>query len=204
MVFHKDDLYDDDSRNRGDESFSDTSQGSKSTHTSSLANAVSDSANGEGVELVAGRCHAQNQARKYDDRWVICTGTHTCKHKGNKGKREKGAVHKPGFYVAVCNNGGNQKVGVLKYTLMSEKEARERAGRLREANRASAASASRTLPIGAKAQGTLRGILHGSKKASLNAWGDVKRDIKPPAKVVVMSFICASVINHDITKVMGH
>jgi hypothetical protein len=49
----------------------------------------------------------------------------TCKHTGHKGKREKVAVGKPGFYVAVYNKGGNQKVGVLKDTLMSEKEARE-------------------------------------------------------------------------------
>jgi hypothetical protein len=40
-------LYDDDSRNRGDESFSDKSQGSKNTNAYSLATAVSDSANGE-------------------------------------------------------------------------------------------------------------------------------------------------------------
>jgi hypothetical protein len=42
-------------------------------------------------------------------------------------------VGKPGFYVAVYNKGGNQKFGVLEDPLMSEKEARERAGRLREA-----------------------------------------------------------------------
>jgi hypothetical protein len=35
-----------------------------------------------------------------------------------------------GFYVAVYNKGGKQKIGVLEDTLMSEKEARERAGRL--------------------------------------------------------------------------
>jgi hypothetical protein len=67
---------------------------------------------------------------------------------------------------------------------MSEKEARERAGRLREANGASASSAARTPPICAKDQGTLRGILHGSKKGSPNAWGDVKPDMKLPAKAV--------------------
>jgi hypothetical protein len=49
----------------------------------------------------------------------------TCKRTGHKGKREKGAVVKPGFYVAVYNKGGNQKVGVLEDTLMSEKEAVE-------------------------------------------------------------------------------
>jgi hypothetical protein len=54
----------------------------------------------------------------------------------------------PGFYVAGYNKGGNQKVGVLADTLMIEKEARERAGRLREANRASAAGAACTPPIG--------------------------------------------------------
>jgi hypothetical protein len=68
---------------------------------------------------------------------------------------------------------------------MSEKEARERAGRLREANWASAAGSSHTPPIGAKASGTLRVILHGSIKASPSAWGDVKPDLKLPAKSVV-------------------
>jgi hypothetical protein len=67
---------------------------------------------------------------------------------------------------------------------MSEKEAREQVGRLREANRALAASAARTHPIGAKASGTLGGILHGSRKVSPNTWGDVKRDVKPPSKAV--------------------
>jgi hypothetical protein len=67
---------------------------------------------------------------------------------------------------------------------MSEKEVRERAGRLREANRASAAGAARIPPIGTKASGNPRGILHGSIKASPSAWGDVKPDVKPPAKVV--------------------
>jgi hypothetical protein len=55
MVSHKGALYDDDSLNRGDESFSDKSQGSKTANASSLATAVSDSANGEGIDLVAGR-----------------------------------------------------------------------------------------------------------------------------------------------------
>jgi hypothetical protein len=55
MVSQKDALYDDDSRNRGDESFSDKSQGSKTTNASYLATVVSDSVNGEGMELVAGR-----------------------------------------------------------------------------------------------------------------------------------------------------
>jgi hypothetical protein len=57
-------------------------------------------------------------------------------------------------------------------------------GCLREVNQVSAATAACSPPIGAKAQGTLRGILHGSKKASPNAWGDVKPDMKLPAKVV--------------------
>jgi hypothetical protein len=39
-------------------------------------------------------------------------------------------------------------------------------------------------PIGAKASGTLRGILHGSRKASPSAWGDVKPDVKLPVKSV--------------------
>jgi hypothetical protein len=59
MVSQKGALYDDDSRNRGDESSSDKSQGSKTTNASSFATAVSDSANGEGMELVAVRCHAR-------------------------------------------------------------------------------------------------------------------------------------------------
>jgi hypothetical protein len=60
-------------------------------------------------------------------------GPRTCKRTGHKGKREKGAVGKPGLYVGVYNKGGKQKFGVLEDTLMSEKEARERAGRLRDA-----------------------------------------------------------------------
>jgi hypothetical protein len=111
-------------------------------------------------------------------------GARTCNRAGHKGKREKGAMGNPGLYVAVYNKGVNQKVGVLEDTLISEKEMRERAGRLREANRASAAGAPRTPPIGAKASGTLRGILQGLRKASPSTWGDVKPDVKPPAKAV--------------------
>jgi hypothetical protein len=184
MVSQKGALYDDDSRNRGDESFSDKFQGSKTTNAYSLATAVSDSANGEGIELVAGRCCARIQARKYNGHWVIFTGPRTCKRTGHKGKREKGAVGNPGFYVAVYNKGGKHKFGVLEDTLVSEKEARERAGRLREANRALAAGATRTPPIGAKASGTLIGILHSSRKAIPSAWGDVKPYVKPPSKLV--------------------
>jgi hypothetical protein len=139
---------------------------------------------GGGFELVAGRCLVRTRARKYNDCWVICTGPRTCKRTGHEGKREKGSVGNPGFYVAVYNKGGRQKVGVLEDTLMSEKEAQEREGRLREANRSSAAGAARTPPIGAKSSGTLRGILHGSIKASPSAWGDVKLDVKPPSKSV--------------------
>jgi hypothetical protein len=65
-----------------------------------------------------------------------------------------------------CTTGGGHKDGILEDTLMSEKGAWERAGRLREANWALVASAARTPPIGAKAQGALRGILHGSKRRS--------------------------------------
>jgi hypothetical protein len=184
MVYQKGVLYDDDSRNREDESFSDKSQVYKTTNESSLATALSDSDNGEGMELVTGRCRAHTQARKYNDRWVIYMGARTCNRTGHKGKREKGAVVKPAFYVAVYNKGGNQKVSVLEDTIMSEKDAQERAGRLREANRASVASAARNPPIRTKASGTLRGILHGSKKASPNAWGDVKPDVKLPSKAV--------------------
>jgi hypothetical protein len=80
--------------------------------------------------------------------------------------------------------GGGHKVGILEDTLMSKKEARERVGRQQEANRASPASAARIPPIGAKAQRALRGILHGSKKASPNACGDAQPDAKPVAKAV--------------------
>jgi hypothetical protein len=149
-----------------------------------LDNAVYDSVNGEGMELVAGCYHACTQARKSNDRWVISTGTHTCKRTGYKGKRENEALGKPGFYIAVYNNVGNQKVGFLEDTLMSEQEAWERAGRVWEANRASASGATRTPPIGAKASGTLKRILHGSRKVSPSAWGDVKPDVKLPANAV--------------------
>jgi hypothetical protein len=46
-------------------------------------------------------------------------------------------VGKPGFYVAVYNKGGKQKVGVLEETLMSEKEARERVVCVCKANQVS-------------------------------------------------------------------
>jgi hypothetical protein len=125
MVSQKGALYDDDSRNRGDEYFSDKPRGSKTTNASSLATAVSKSANGEGIELVAGQGYAHTQAQKYNAHWVICTGPRTCKRTGHNGKREKGSMGKPGFYVAVYSKGGKQKVSVLEDTLMSEKEARE-------------------------------------------------------------------------------
>jgi hypothetical protein len=99
MDYQKDALYNDDSHNRGDESSSDKSQGSKTTNASSMATAVSDSANVEEVELVAGRCRDRYQARTYYNRWVICTGPRTCKRAGHKGKREKGFMEKPGFYM---------------------------------------------------------------------------------------------------------
>jgi hypothetical protein len=104
------------------------------------------------MELVAGRCCARTQARKYNDRWVICTGARACMHTGYKGKREKGALGKPGLYVAVYNKGGNQKFGVLEDTVMSDKEAWERAGRLQEAKRASEAGTARTPPSVPKPQ----------------------------------------------------
>jgi hypothetical protein len=99
-------LCDDDSRNWGDESFSDKSHGSKTTNASSLVTAVSDSANLQGVEIVAGRCHARSRARKYDNRWLIFTWQRTCKRAGHKEKREKGVTGKPGFYGAVYNKIG--------------------------------------------------------------------------------------------------
>jgi hypothetical protein len=74
MVSQKGDIYDDDSRNRGDGSFSDKSQGSKTTHASSLATVVYDCANGEGIELMAARCRALAQARKYNDIRLLCYG----------------------------------------------------------------------------------------------------------------------------------
>jgi hypothetical protein len=92
----------------------------------------------------------------------------------------------------VYNKGGKQKFGVLEDTLMSEKEARESVGCLREANRTLAAAAACTPPIGAKASGTLRGILHGSRKAIPSAWGDVKPDVKPPSKSVGETLIGVS------------
>jgi hypothetical protein len=67
MVSQKGAVYDDDSRNQGDDSFSDRSEGSKTTNAFSLATAVSDSANGEGMELVAGCYRARTRARKYND-----------------------------------------------------------------------------------------------------------------------------------------
>jgi hypothetical protein len=51
-------------------------------------------------------------------------GTRTRKRTGHKIKRDKLAVGKPGFYVAVYNKGGKQKVGFLEDNLMCEKEAR--------------------------------------------------------------------------------
>jgi hypothetical protein len=62
MVSQEGALYDDDSRNRGDDYFSKKSQGSKTAKASSLATAVSDSDNGEGMELAAGLFRARTQA----------------------------------------------------------------------------------------------------------------------------------------------
>jgi hypothetical protein len=61
-------------------------------------------------------------------------------------------VGKPGLYVAVYIKGGKQKVSVLKDTLLSEKEARERAARLWEAIRVSTASVPVPLPLAPKLQ----------------------------------------------------
>jgi hypothetical protein len=47
-------------------------------------------------------------------------------------------------------------------------------------------------PISAKAPGTLREIQNGSKKASPNAWGDVKPDVKLPSKAFGDSLTRAS------------
>jgi hypothetical protein len=54
MVSQKGALYDDDSRNRGDKYFSDKSQGSKTTNAPSLDTTLSDSANGDWMELIVG------------------------------------------------------------------------------------------------------------------------------------------------------
>jgi hypothetical protein len=75
-------------------------------------------------------------------------------------------------------------------------------GRLREENLASAAGTARTPPIGAKASGTLRVILHSSRKASPSALGDVKPDVKPPAKAVGNTLTGASG-GRDIVSTMG-
>jgi hypothetical protein len=60
------------------------------------------------VDLVARLCHARSWAHKYDSRWVICTGTRTCKRAVHKEKIEKGGMGKLGFYAAVYNNGEAQ------------------------------------------------------------------------------------------------
>jgi hypothetical protein len=132
MVSHKGALYDDDSRNRGDKSFSDKSQGSKTTNASSLATAVSNSDNGEGIDLVAGLCHARTQARNYNDHWVICMGP---VHASVQGIRAREREESHGETRLICcgvqQGWGKHKLGVMEDTLMSEKEARERAGCLR-------------------------------------------------------------------------
>jgi hypothetical protein len=110
MDSHKGVLYDDDSRNHGDEYFSDKSHGSNTTNSSSLDTAVSDSFNVEGVELVAWRCGARSWAREYNNRWVICTGLWTCKRTGHNDKREKGFMGKPGFCVTVYSKGGDTRL----------------------------------------------------------------------------------------------
>jgi hypothetical protein len=110
--------------NRGDESFSDKYQGSKTTNAFYFATSVSDSVNGEGIELLAGRCRARTQAQKYNYRWFICTGARTCKRTGHKGKREKGAVGNHASMLQFTTRGCKQKFRVLEDTLMSEKEAR--------------------------------------------------------------------------------
>jgi hypothetical protein len=77
---------------------------------------------------------------------------------------------------------------------------------MRKANRASAASAARAPPIGAKAQGALRGILHSSKKASPNAWGDVEPDVKPRYKAVgetLPGFLGGRERNSDVGDLLG-
>jgi hypothetical protein len=125
-------LYDDDSRNRQDESFSDKFRGSKTTTASCLATAIPGSANVQGVELVAGRCRARTRARKYDNHWLICTGPRICKRSGHNEKRERELLGNLASMLRCLSRGGH-KVGVLEDTLTSEKVAWERAGRQREA-----------------------------------------------------------------------
>jgi hypothetical protein len=69
-----------------------------------------------------------------------------------QGEEREGVIGKPGLYVVVYINGWH-RVDVLEDTLMSDKEARERMGRQRESNRASAASTARNPPLGGKAYG---------------------------------------------------
>jgi hypothetical protein len=107
-------LYDDDSRNRGGEYLSDKSHVSKTINASSLATAISESANFEGVELVAGRCCARSRTRNNDNRWVICTGLHICKCAG-RGTRRKERRELCGSQASMlrCTSRGNHKVGVI-------------------------------------------------------------------------------------------
>jgi hypothetical protein len=119
-------FHDEDSRHRGDDSFSDTSGGSKTTNGSSLATTVSDSQSTQVVELVAGRCAVRTKTRKYDDRVVIYTGPHTCKKSVDKEKQVNGDIGKPAFYVPVFNKCGKQNIGVKEDTAMDETVARER------------------------------------------------------------------------------
>jgi hypothetical protein len=62
-------IYEEEYHNRFDDSFSDKSHGSKTTNSSSLATAVSDTVNATVVELVAGSYHTRSKARKYDNHW---------------------------------------------------------------------------------------------------------------------------------------
>jgi hypothetical protein len=113
-------------------------QGSKTTSVSSLATVVSDSDNGEGMDLAAVRCRAHTQAQNYNDRWVIFMGTCTCKRTGHKGKREKGALENQASMLRCSGNQTERRQPVP--------------------------------PV--------------SRKASPSAWGEVKPDVKPPAKAV--------------------
>jgi hypothetical protein len=109
MVSQKGALYDDDSLNRADEYFSDKSQGSK------ITNASSDSANGEGIELGSSRSLPcpYSGAKVQRSLGYLHGAPYVQAYRTQGQEREKGALGKPGFYVAVYNKGGKQKVGVL-------------------------------------------------------------------------------------------
>jgi hypothetical protein len=115
------------------------------------------------VELVAERCCARSNARKYDNHWLICTVPVRAitRDKMKSGTKETLVSRASTLHVQAR---GEHKVGVLEDTLMDGKEVRGRAGLQRKSNRATVASTSLT-PLSAKTQGGLRGILYGQTRA---------------------------------------